>query len=490
MITSEPLTTGVVLLVVGLLVALSTAFSRASSRFGLPVVLLFLGVGVLAGTEGLGRISFGDYPLAFRAGTAALVLILFDGGLNTPIASIRAVVRPAAALATLGVLVTAALAAAAARLLGLPWPEALLLGAVVSPTDAAAVFSVLRGARVKVRRRVALVLETEAGFNDPMAVVLMLGLTQLLTGQRSSVAAMVGLMAVQLTVGLAIGLGAGAAGRALLPRLRLAASGLYPVFTMALAFTTYGAATVLQGSGFLAVYVAALILGNGALPYQAGVRRVHDSIAWLAQVGMFVLLGLLVLPSRLWAVARPGLGIALLLALVARPVAVALSLAPFRFRAREQAFIAWAGLRGASPIVLATFPVLAHAPGAERIFQIVFFVVAVNALVPGATLRAAVQALGLASRADPPPPATLEIMSRLPVDGEILSFFIEPESAVSGTALRDLPFPEGASILLLVRGHRLVPARGGTVIEPGDHVHVFCRPPDKPFVLLLFGREA
>jgi len=488
--TAEPLTTSIVLLVIGLLVGLAAAFSRASGRLGLPIALLFLAVGVLAGPEGIGRISFGDYGLAYRAGTAALVLILFDGGLQTPIASVRAVIRPAAALATLGVLVTAALAAAAARLLGVPWAEALLLGAVVSSTDAAAVFSVMRGARVRVRRRVALVLETEAGLNDPMAVILTLGLTQLLTGRRATVAGMVGLMVVQMAVGLLAGLAAGYGARLLLPRLRLAASGLYPVFTLALAFAVFGATSVLQGSGFLAVYVAAVIIGNGAMPYQAGVKRVHDSIAWLSQVGMFLLLGLLVLPSRLATVALPGLGIALLLAVVARPVAVAVALAPFRFRPRELAFISWAGLRGASPVILATFPVLAQAPGAEHIFQIVFFVVAVNALVPGATLRAAVRALGLTSRADPPPEATLEIMSHLAMDGEILSFFVEPESAVAGSALKDLPFPEGASILLLVRGHRLVPARGNTVVEPGDHVHVFCHSEDRPFVLLLFGREA
>jgi len=488
--TAEPLTTGVVLLTLGLLIGLSAAFSRASGRLGLPIALLFLGVGVLAGREGLGGIDFGDYGFAFRAGTAALVVILFDGGLNTPIASVRAVWRPAAVLATLGVLVTGAVAALGAWALGLPAVEAMLIGAVVSSTDAAAVFSVLRNSKVRLRRRVALVLETEAGLNDPMAVILTVGLTQYLLGTQRSGAVLAGLMVVQMAVGLLCGLAFGYGGRWLLPRLRLSAAGLYPVFTLALAFTAFGATTVLQGSGFLAVYVAAVLVGNAPIPYQAGVRRVHDSVAWLAQVAMFLLLGLMVLPSKLLQVALPGLGVGLVLALVGRPLAVALCLAPFRFAPREVAFVGWAGLRGAAPVILATFPVLSQAPGAEHMFQVVFFVVALNALVPGATLRAMVHRLGLESKGDPPPDATLEIMSQVPMDGEILSFFVEQASAVAGIALRDLPFPEGASILLLVRGHRLVPARGATHIEPGDHVHVFCRPEDKALVLLLFGREA
>jgi len=246
---------------------------------------------------------------------------------------------------------------------------------------------------------------------------------------------------------------------------------------------------VLEGSGFLAVYVAGVAVGNGTIPYQAGVRRVHDSLAWLAQVGMFLMLGLLVFPSQLRAVALPGLALGLLIAFAARPLAVALCLWPFRFAPREVAYVGWVGLRGAVPVILATFPVLARAPGAERIFNVVFFVVVVNALVPGATVRLATRWLGMEAKADPAPDATLEIFSHLPVEGEILSFFIEPASAVAGMALRDLPLPPHSSVLLIVRGHRLVPARGNSLLTAGDHVHVFCDPEDKAFVLLLFGRE-
>jgi cell volume regulation protein A len=488
--TAEPLATGVMLLTFGLLVGLSAAFSHASGRLGVPIALLFLGIGILAGSEGIGGVPFEDYGLAFRAGTAALVLILFDGGLNTPLSSLRAVVWPAAALATAGVAVTAALAAVAAWLLGFPWQASLLLGAVVSSTDAAAVFSVLRHAGIHLRRRVGLVLEMESGMNDPMAVILTIGLTEALVGGDRSPLRLLWLVVLQMAVGGAVGLAFGWLGRRALPRLHLAAAGLYPVVTLAIAFSAFGAAAILGGSGFLAVYVAAVAIGNAAMPYQAGVRRVHDSIAWLSQVGMFLLLGLLVFPSQLRSVALPGLGLGLVLALLARPVAVALCLAPFRFAPREVLYVGWVGLRGAVPVILATFPVLARAPGAERIFNVVFFVVVVNALVPGATVRWATRWLGLEAKADPIPDATLEIFSHRPVEGEILSFFVEPASAVAGTALKDLPMPPRSSVLLVVRGQHLVPARGGTVLAPGDHVHVFCDPADKPFVLLLFGREA
>jgi cell volume regulation protein A len=384
---AEPLATGVLLLTLGLLVGLSAASSRASGRLGLPAALLFLGIGVLAG--GFGAIRFADHGLAFRLGTAALVLILFDGGLNTPFAALRQAVWPSLTLATLGITVTASLTAAGAHLLGFSWEESLLLGAVVCSTDAAAVFSVLRGGGVRLRRRVALVLEMEAGMNDPLAVILTIALTGVLLGVRRSPLGLVGAVALEMGAGCAVGLLAGHGGRALLSGLRLAASGLYPVVTAALAFAAYGLAAILHGSGFVAVYVAALVVGNGPVPYQAGVRRVHDSLAWLAQVAMYLLLGLLVVPSRLPEVAVPAVALGLLLALVARPVAVALCLAPFRFAPRVVAYLGWVGLRGATPIILATFPVLVQAPGAERIFHVVFFVVVANALVPGATVRAA-----------------------------------------------------------------------------------------------------
>jgi cell volume regulation protein A len=483
----EPLPTALALAATGILLAASVLASRGSGRAGVPVALLFLLVGMAAGS--VAGIGFDDHRLAFRAGTVALVLILFDGGLSTPVASLRRVVAPSAVLATFGVAATALIAALAARAVGLPWAEAGLLGAIVSSTDAAAVFSVLRSARIQLRRRVAHVLELESGVNDPMAVILTLGFTSALAQHRAPGVELVGEIILQLAVGLGVGWAVGRAGRFVLPRARLAAGGLYPVLTLAVAFLSFGAATLLFGSGFLAVYVTAVTLGNGPLPYRTGLVRVHDAMAWFSQVAMFLLLGLLAAPARLWAIALPGLALALFLVFVARPVSVVACLAPFRFAPREVAFISWVGLRGAVPIILATYPVLAGVEGGRRIFDLVFFVVVVSTLLQGAPIRWLSRRLDLVVPGPPSPRAVLEIVSRDPLAGEVLSFYVEPASAVAGSAIADLPFPEGATVMLVVRGHELVPPRGPTTLEPGDHVYVFAKPGEKALVHLLFGRE-
>jgi len=482
----EPLPTAIALAATGVLLAASVLASRTSGRAGVPVALLFLLVGMVAGSAA--GIRFDDHRLAFQAGTVALVLILFDGGLSTPVASLRRVLAPAAVLATVGVAATALIVALGARVLGLSWPQAALFGAIVSSTDAAAVFSVLRGARIQVRRRVAHVLEIESGVNDPTAVILTLGFTAALVQNRAPGWELLWEAALQLAVGLAVGWGVGQAGRFVLPRARLAAGGLYPVLTLALAFISFGAATLLHGSGFLAVYVTAVVLGNGPLPYRTGLVRVHDAMAWFSQVAMFLVLGLLADPVRLGEIALPGLALALFLAFVARPAAVVTSLAPFRFSRREVVFIAWVGLRGAVPIILATYPVLAGVEAARRIFDLVFFVVVVSTLLQGAPIRWLARRLDLVAPEPPAPRAVLEIVSRDPLAGEVLSFYVEPASAVSGSVIADLPFPEGANVMLIVRGHDLVPPRGQTVLRSGDHVYVFVRPEEKALVQLLFGR--
>ncbi|HYN22950.1 MAG TPA: potassium/proton antiporter [Thermoanaerobaculia bacterium] len=308
---SEPFTTATLLLVAGLLLGLSALFSRASARVGLPVFLLFIAIGMLAGSEGLGGIEFEDYSLSFRLGTLALALILFDGGLNTPLSELRREVRPAALLATLGVAATTAVVAAGAWLLGFSWTHAFLLGAVVSSTDAAAVFSVLRGSGVHLGRRLATTLELESGLNDPMAVVLTIVLTETLAkGTRFEPWVLLEIP-LQLGIGAAVGILAGLAARKLLQASRLPAGGLYPVLTLALALLIFSLATVVHGSGFLAVYLAGAVLGNGQLPYRSGLLRFHDAVAWCGQVTMFLVLGLLVFPSRLVEVASIGLAVAL-----------------------------------------------------------------------------------------------------------------------------------------------------------------------------------
>lgn len=483
----EPATTAIGLATIGALLAVSAILSR-TSRIGIPVALLFLIVGMLAGTEGLGWIEFDDHGLAFRLGMVALALILFDGGINTSLPTVRPTLTPAAVLATAGVAGTAALVAMVARLLGFDWGEALLLGAVVSPTDAAAIFSTLRGSGMVLVRRVQSTLELESGLNDPMGVILTLAITDAVLGSGGWDAGALALIPVQFVVGLGFGLAFGYGAHFLL-RLRPLAAGLYPVLTVGVACLAFGVPTLLWGSGFLAVYVAGLVLGSKPLPHHTSILRVHDFLAWFFQVVMFLALGLLVFPSELLDVAVDGIAIALALALVARPLAVALCLAPFRYSPRETVYIGWVGLRGAVPIILAAFPVLVGVPESHTLFNIVFFVVVVSALVQGGSIRWITPLLRLKADVPPPPPATVEVTSARPLEEGLMTFYIHPASAAAGAEIQELPFPKDAAVILIARGEELVAPRGHTSLQPGDHVHVFSRPEDAAMIRLLFGQE-
>ena len=485
---TEPIYTALLLTTFGLLLGVSILFSRASERIGVPVALVFLAIGMIAGRDGFG-IVFENYAFAFRLGTAALVLILWDGGLNTPVTAVRRAISAAGLLATVGVAGTALIVAGTAHALGFAWPPALLLGAIVSSTDAAAVFAVLRGSGIQLKRRVGLTLEVESGINDPMAVILTVLLTANLINPGEIDYWMVPVTIIrEIAIGTAVGAGVGFGGRKLLARYRLPAAGLYPALTLSLAFLAYGVATLAHGSGFLAVYLAAVLIGNGSLPYRASLLRVHDAMAWLSQIGMFLVLGLLVTPSELPGVAAVGTVLALVLAVVARPLVVAVCLAPFHYTKRDVMYVGWVGLRGAVPIILALFPVLAGAPGAANLFNVVFFIVVVNAILPGGTVPWVTKKLGLQSREPPAPGATLEIESRGPLHGELLSFYIEDLLAVTGVPVADLPFPNGAAATLIVRGNDLIAPKGDTVFQPGDHVYVLCRKEDRPMIYLMFGR--
>jgi cell volume regulation protein A len=488
-LTTEPLPTAVALAIFGVLLLVSVFSSRATERLGVPVALIFLVIGMLAGSEGIGNIPFEDYELAYRLGTVALVLILFDGGFNTPAGVVRRVAAPAAVLATLGVIGTAALLAAGAYVIGFSAAEAMLVGAVVSSTDAAAVFAVLRGSGLHLQKRVGATLEVESGANDPMAVILTTVVTQSVLepgmGFGWRVLAMIG---VQLAVGAVGGVAIGWLGRKVLVRVRLAAAGLYAVLLVGIAFLAFAVPTLAAGSGFLAVYVAGIVLGNARLPYKAGLQRVHDALAWLSQVTMFVMMGLLVFPSRLLDIAPMALPLAFFLTLVARPLVVWLCLLPFGYPRHEVAYIAWVGLRGAVPIVLATFPLLAGASGAGRVFDIVFFVVVVSAIVPGATVPWFTKRLRLESAEPPAPPAVLEVESMQPLDGELLSFYVDEALPVAGVRLDEIPLPERSAVTLILRGREFVPPRAATVLQPGDHVYVFARDEDRAVIQLMLGR--
>lgn len=488
---SEPLPTAIGLGIAGLLLVVSALFSRASERLGVPVLLIFLGIGVLAGSEGIGGIQLDDYQLVYRLGTAALVLILFDGGFNTSASVVRRVAGPATVLATIGVVGTASLLALGARvLLDMPWPQAALLGAVVSSTDAAAVFAVLRGSGVHLQRRVAATLEVESGANDPMAVILTTVVTaSIMDPSRGFGWGILWTIVVQIAIGGALGLAIGHGARLLLARAQLNAGGLYAVLLVGIAFLSFSVPTLVYGSGFLAAYIAGIVVGNGRVPYKAGLTRVHDALAWLSQVTMFLMMGLLVFPTRLAEVAWAGLLLAAFLAVVARPVVVWLCLLPFRYYTRrEVAYVAWVGLRGAVPIILATYPVLAGVPGGERIFDVVFFVVVVSSLIPGATVSPLARRLDLVSTEPPPPQAVLEIEARQPLNGEIVSFHVDDALPVAGAAIRDIPLPDGTAVMLIVRGNDVIAPRGHVRLLPGDHVYLIARAEDKAEIQLLLGR--
>jgi len=486
---SQTATVAVFLSVFGALMLLSVVLSRAMTRVGVPVVLLFLILGMVGGSEGIGGVPFDDFTFAYQAGTVALVLILFDGGLNTSVASIRSACAPAGVLATIGVAGTAGLMALAARGLGLSWPEALLIGAIVSSTDAAAVFAVLRGGAVRLKQRIQTTLEVEACANDPMAVILTVVVVEALRTQAPISGWGLALdVILQLGVGLLVGIAFGIAGRMILTRVRVTAAGLYSAITLAVAFTSYGAATLLNGSGFLAVFCAAVALAHGQLPYRAGLVRVHDALAWLCQIAMFLMLGLLVFPSKLTPVAWLGLGLGMVLALVARPLITIICLMPFRYPIRESAFAGWFGLRGAVPIILGTIPIMAGLPEGDRVFHIVFFIVVLSTLVPGASIVPLARKLGLLVPEAPAPSAAIEINSLRSLDAAIMAFRIDSTLAVCDASLAQVRLPDGAAVVLVVRGDDLIAPRGATRLLDGDFVYVLCKEADRPYIELLFGR--
>jgi potassium/hydrogen antiporter len=485
----EPYASAVLFAVVALLLAASALLSHASQRLRLPVGLVFLAIGIGAGSEGLGHIAFDDFGFAFRAGSAALALILFDGGLNTPVETVRRSLAPAGLLATVGVIGSMCIVAVVAHALGLPWSASFLLGAIVSSTDAAAVFAVLRGSGIQLKHRVGGTLEVESGINDPVAVILTMALTsRLLSNDAPNLWLMALEMLREIAIGAVCGVAIGAGARWIITRVRLPASGLYSVMTLATALLGFSVPTLIGGSGFLGVYVAAVTLGSGRLPYRTALGRIHDSLAWLGQVAMFLMLGLLVYPSQLLDAAWIGTIIGLALAFVARPLVVALCLVPLRFPWNDVIYVGWVGLRGAVPIILAIFPVLAGAPGAHRIFNIVFFIVVLNALLPGTTVSAVTRWLGLESEEPPPPTAVLTVESFDQLDGELLSYYIDEALPVAGMTLEELPFPEGAAVTMIVRGKQLIAPSGATRLEVGDHAYVLSRPEGVTMLQLLFGR--
>jgi potassium/hydrogen antiporter len=460
----------------GALLIIGIVSSKFSTRLGLPVLVLFLAVGMLAGEDGFGRIEFDNFRAAHAIGTVALAVILFDGGLQTRTAALRLAWKPAALLATLGVLITAAVTGLAASwLLGIPLLAGLLLGSIVASTDAAAVFSVLRSQGLQLRQRVAATLEIESGSNDPMAIFLTVGLVQLLANELESGWDLAALFATQMGLGALVGLGTGWLTVQIINRINLSAAGLYPVLAGACGFVAFGLAAVLGGSGFLSIYLAGIVVGNSRIVFQRGTFLFMDGLAWMGQIVMFVVLGLLSTPSDLVNVAGAGVIVSAVLIFVARPLATVPLLYPFGFSWREQTLIAWVGLKGAVPIILATFPLMFGLPEGPVLFNVVFFVVLVSAILQGWTLPVFAARLGLQEDKIPDPVVSLELMTLRDVNADIVDYAVLPGSSLIGKTVKDLELPDGAVLAMISRAGTLIAPRGGTQLQPADHLFVIAR---------------
>lgn len=385
-------------IVLSSLIILSILTIKLSIRFGIPSLVLFLAIGMLAGSDGLGGIYFDNPALVQSLGVIALTLILFAGGLDTDWAGVRPILWNGLALSTVGVFLTAFFVGVfVSWVQGFSFLEGLLLGAIVSSTDAAAVFMVLRARNARLPRPLTRLLELESGSNDPMAVVLTIAIIRLLTAPTTSFGELLSFFAIQMTVGAAFGIAMGEIMRRTLNSLNLELEGIYPVLSVAMALLTYGLTASLNGSGFLAVYLAGLIMRRRPFPHQQSLLQFHDGLAWLMQITMFLILGLQVFPGRLIPIAWAGLLISLFLIFIARPISVYAALALSRLSFREQTLIAWVGLRGAVPIVLATFPLLAGIKQADAIFHLVFFIALTSVLLQGPPISLITRALKLDS---------------------------------------------------------------------------------------------
>ena len=467
-----------ILVAASILLLLSILASKASAKLGVPALLLFLVVGMLAGSDGPGGIYFDDARLAQSLGVVALALILFAGGLDTEWSSVRPVLWKGIALSTIGVLITALLVGLFARtVLGFTLLEGVLLGAIVSATDAAAVFSVLRARSVGLKGHVRPLLELESGSNDPMAVFLTVALIGIMTHPETRWFSLIPMFIQQMTLGAALGYGMGKLIVLIMNRVALEFEGLYPVMTLSLILLTYGVADEFGANGFLAVYITGLVMGKHDFIHKRSISRFHDGLSWLMQIAMFLVLGLLVFPSHLLPIVGLGLLASLFLIVVARPLSVLATLAFSGMTLNEKLMVSWVGLRGAVPIVLATFPLLAGMPKAEMIFNLVFFIVLTSILLQGTSIPLVARWLKLETRVrDRVHPLELERTSGF--DSQLVDVEVAKGSSVIGKQIVAAGFPKGALIVLIERGDGFFVPNGGTVIELEDRLLVLANEQD------------
>jgi potassium/hydrogen antiporter len=464
------------MLAVGAVLAASVALALGAAKTTLPALVAFLGLGMLLGSDGPGGINFDDPAVARDVGIVSLVAILYEGGLSTSWRRLRTVAVPATLLSTVGVVVSAGITGVFAHLFfDLSWPESFLLGSVVASTDAAAVFATLR--RTRLRRGLARTLEAESGGNDPVAIALTLGLIAWIERPHYGVGDLATLLVKQIGIGLAFGLAIGLLAMWVFARIPPSIASFVPVASAATAALAFGAADAVHGSGFLSVYIVGLAVGSTPSRYRGQLVTFHEGVAYVAQVALFIVLGLLVFPSRLPHVAFAGIGLAIALVLVARPAAVWASTPFIGFSARERVLLGWAGLRGAVPIVLATFVLSSHLRAADTIFNAVFFVVLVSVVLQGTTLEWLAGRLGLVGPPSPSqPPLTVARTGMLNLE----EFRVATEHAIAGAAVRELGLPREALVAVVVRDDDAIPPRGSTRIEAGDTL----------FVLVPHGKRA
>jgi len=462
------------ILVAGALLAAGILGALLADRIRIPGLLLFLGLGMLAGSQGIGGIAFDDAELARTLGTIALVLILFEGGLTAGWSEIRPVLGTAASLATIGTAVTACTAGLFAHwIFGISVLEGMIVGAAIAATDSAAIFAVLR--RSTLKKTLARTLEGESGMNDPVALLLVIGFIEWIQEPGYGLADMAGLLALKLAIGAVIGLALGRLAVIALDRAQLPTDGIYPVATIAIAGLAFGLAEVAHGSGFLAVYLTALALGSTRIPARRTIVAFHEGVGWVAQIGLFILLGLLVFPNTLGDVAWESLALSAILIVLARPLAAFVATAFSPLDVRERVMLGWAGLRGATPIWLATFPVVAGVGSGQELFAIVFFVVVTSTLIQGASFEPLAHRLGLTTDEPALPRRLLESGRIRRMGGDVVSYRLRPGAAAAGHLVRELGLPREALVNVIVRDGHAIPPRGSTEVREGDELHILVR---------------